>query len=585
MWYISAHHTSRGVSFIEVLVAAAIVSLVFGGLFGSIQVMLKLISDSKAESGALALANQRLEYIRSLSYDDIGTIGGIPDGLIPQNSTTTLNGVQYHERVVVQFVDASEDGTGASDVNGILADYKLVKVEYSWESRGEPESISLISNIVPRGIETTAGGGTITVNVFDATVQPVSGASVHIYNDTTTSTIDTIRYTNIDGITLFSGAPAAANYEITVTNPGWSTDQTYSATTSNPNPVTPHVAVLESEVSTMNFQIDELSNLTVQTIGPATTGDFTDLFDDTSLLATTSNAVVTGGSLLLSGGAGSYAATGTARSASSTPVSITSWNTVTFTASSSASTTARIQVYEVTGTSTYTLIPDGDLPGNATGFTGSPVDISSLDTGTYNALALGTILTTADTNVTPELLDWSITHIVAEPPIGNIDFTLTSNKTIGTTASATPVYKYQQAHSTDGSGELDILDLEWDVYDLVLSGGVYDIAEACEPIPYSLSPGVDETLKLTLVPSSARSLRVRVQDGNGNPIVGADVDLTRSGYSDSDQTSVCGQVFFNDALAAEIDYQVDISAAGYTDETVTDISIQNDETLTVVLTP
>lgn len=575
--------TTRGFSFVELLITAAIVSLVFGGLLAGLQLAVKLISSSKATSGALALANQQIEYIQSLPYNSIGTQGGIPDGPLPQNATTTLNGITYTERILVQYVDSPEDGLGGADINGILADYKQVKVEFSWQSTNGTSSIFLLTNIVPSGIESTDGGGTLTVNVFDAAVQPVSGAEVHLYNDTTTSTIDITTFTNSNGVAMFAGAPAAANYQIAVTDTGYSTDQTYSATTSNPNPNPPHVAVIESAVSTMNFQIDELSELTVRTIGPSTNGVFQDVFDDLSQVASSSGVIVSGGALVLSGGAGSYTSVGSALSASTTPAVITSWGSASFVVSTPVATAAVVQIYAVTGTSTYTLVGDAVLPGNSAGFTASPIDVSALDPVTYPTLALGVTLNSSDPNETPQLDEWKLDYVITEPPVASIPFSLTGSKSVGTTASGSPVYKFQASYTTDSGGEAVLPDLEWDSYDLVLDTGSYNIAEACENIPYVLNPGVSETLKLTVMPSVARSIRVRVEDTSGNPIVGASVDISRSGFSDSDSTSSCGQIFFNSGLVSAADYQIDVSAAGYIDNTVTDVEITGNETLVVTL--
>ena len=99
-----------GMSLIELLIVIGLTTLVFGSLLGTFQFMVGLIGTSKAQAGALALANEKMEYIRSLDYNDVGTISGIPDGLIPQNSTSTLNGTVYSERVFIQYVDAPEDG-------------------------------------------------------------------------------------------------------------------------------------------------------------------------------------------------------------------------------------------------------------------------------------------------------------------------------------------------------------------------------------------------------------------------------------------------------------------------------------------
>ena len=94
-------HT-RGVTFIEVLVGAAIITLVFGGLMAGFQFTLGEMLIIRAQTGALSLANQQIEYLRSLPYDSVGTVGGIPSGLIPQNETIVLNNITYNRRTLVQ---------------------------------------------------------------------------------------------------------------------------------------------------------------------------------------------------------------------------------------------------------------------------------------------------------------------------------------------------------------------------------------------------------------------------------------------------------------------------------------------------
>jgi len=585
------YYIKKGFTLVELLVTIAIVSIVFIGLMTTMHFTLKVISETKVKASATALANERMEYIRSLPYDSVGTIAGIPNGFIPQRSTTTLNGFIFHERVLIQYVDAPEDGLGALDINGILADYKQVKVEYSWWGSSGTSTIFLLTNIVPPGIETTTGGGTLTVNVFDAAVTPVSGAEVRLYNNTGTSTIDTIRYTNINGVAMFAGTPAGANYELTVTKPGYSTDQTYSATSSNPNPITSHVAVLESAVSTMNFQIDRLSNVLVRTVGPATTDSYTDTFttaggsDDASGIFLSTDAQVWGGSIrLVAQGGGIYSSNGSAFSIPVIPAVVDSWDVAAWNRKLiGSSTTVSVQVYGITGTSTYTLIPDVDLPGNSTGFTTSPITLSSLSAATYTGLALRANLSTTDPFVTPELEDWQITYIISEPSISNIQFSLTGNKLIGTTVSSTPVYKHQSTHTTDGSGRVQINNLEWDLYTPLLNTVAYDISQICPNVPYVLAPGVSETMTMTLVPNAQYSLRISIVDTNQNPIIGAQVALSRGGFNISGIASTCGQVFFNSGLVSASDYEVTVSAVGYTSQTIPAVVIDGDESLVVTL--
>lgn len=570
---------------VEVVFAVAILLLVFGGLGASFQVIVSLIGSSKAQAGALSLANKRMEYIRSLAYDSIGTVSGIPSGTLPQTSSTTLNGIVYTERLLVEYIDDPKDGTGASDSNGIVSDYKLAKVTYSWNERGVPKSISLLSNIVPKGIETTAGGGTLTVNVFDSNVLPVSGASVRVYNNTGTTTIDTTRFTNAAGVAMFAGAPARANYQITVTKAGFSTDKTYSASTTNSNPSPPHVAVLVSQVSTMNFQIDTLSNLTVKTVGLPTTASFEDLFVSTSTIATSTGITVTGGKVVLAGSSGSYSPSGTLFSTAIDPVTFTSWGAVSYQATTPLNTGLLVRVYDRTSSTTPVLIPDSALAGNAAGFTGGTINLSALNPSTYSKIALGATLSSSDTATTSALLEWKATYITAQPVLASIPFRLTSTKTIGTDSSALPVYKYKTTFTTDGSGVRSIPNIEYDVYSVDVTDASYAVAEACKTIPYVLKPAVTETLTLTLTAASTYAMRIRVVDGAGVEIPDADITLSNGGFNQTKTSSVCGQVYFGSGLSTGTDYVLDVHAFGYTDQSLSAITIDGKESMTITLAP
>ena len=577
-------HT-KGMTLVEVLIAVALLLLVFGGLLTAFQTILKLVGSSKAHAGALSLVNERIEYIRSLPYDLVGTVSGIPNGAIPQYAATTLNGVEYAERVLIEYVDAPQDGTDSFDENGIVADYKRAKVEYSWvENGGNTKVISLITNIIPPGVETTAGGGTVRVNVYDAEVQPLAGASVRLYNNTGTTTIDVTRNTNASGVALFSGAPARAGYQITVTDTGYSTDKTYSATTSNPIPITSHVAVLESEVSTMNFFIDALSNLTVYTKEVATVGDFIDSFTDSSKISATSSVQVQSGSVLLSGAPGSFAPTGNFFSQPINPSPLLSWNSLVLNTNVPTNTTLRTHVYSVTGTSTRTLIPESALSGNTTGFVSGTVLLTNINATTYPKLALGATLTSSLSATSSKLLSWSVGYTQDQPVIPNIGFTLKSLKVIGTNADSTPVYKYSTSQTTNSVGERALTGLEWGGYTVTVTNPAYDIAEACEDIPYALSPGVSEDLVISLTPNVAYSQRVVVVDTSGAYVANASVRLQRGGFDETKTTSSCGQVFFGSGVAVHPDYRLTINASGYTSQIIDPVEIDNDEVQVVTLT-
>lgn len=579
--------SNGGFSLVEAVIVSALVLLVFSGLFAGLQLMLHIIGNSKAEAGARALAVSRLEYVRSLPYDEVGTVSGIPSGDLPQTSTTTLNGIEYTEKLLVQYLDRPEDGFGANDENGVTADSKVIKVTYSWNNRGTTDSLTLVSERSPKGIESTTGGGTLFVNVFDASVAPVSGATVHVFNDTVaTDTIDVSVDTNSSGIANFPGAPARSGYEITVTKSGYSTDQTYSATSQNSSPNPPHVSVQTGTVSTVNFAIDLLSDLTLKAIQAPTIETFTDTFTDNTKLATAANTTVRSGQLELSGAAGSYQSTGYAYATTTAPSSISAWDTVDMHVSTTSSTNATVHVYSVTasGTSTsYALIPDSLLAGNSAGFTSGPISLSTIDPASYPALTLRADLSTSDASSTPAVTDWKLTYAKATTPISGITFDIAGSKNIGDN-NGTPVLKYETSEITDGNGEIPLTGLEWDTYDISLDGAAegYDISKSYAPIPYALDPGVSDTLTLELTPHTDNSLRATILDTNNSPIPGASVRLYHPGYDTTMETSSHGQVFFT-GMSSSTDYTIDVSATGYAAESQSNVSVTGNDSLTVIL--
>jgi hypothetical protein len=255
----------RGTSLIDVLFGISIFLIAFLGIFGVFRLSTELVVTNKAKVGALALANEQMEFLRSLSYDNVGTVGGIPTGNIPQLETIALNQTAYSRRTFIQYVDAPQDGLGALDENGITADYKVVKVEMSWSARGREQTLSLVSNIMPKGMESFAGGGTLRINVFNAFASPVPSAEVTVVNSGTIPPINVTTFTNVGGSVSFPGSPAASGYEITAAKSLYSTARTYDADAGNPNPDPGHLSVVEGETTTSSFAIDLLSSKTVNT--------------------------------------------------------------------------------------------------------------------------------------------------------------------------------------------------------------------------------------------------------------------------------------------------------------------------------
>lgn len=470
-------------SLIDVIVGVALMLIVFVALFGILRASLLVSSSSKMKAGATAVATTRLEYLRSLPYDSLGTVGGIPAGPVTQYATTTLNGIPYAVRTLIQYVDDPKDGSGSSDSNGIPTDYKRVRVTTTYTFRGDEREVALVSNVAPPSIETTTGGGTLRASVVNAVGTPVAGASVRIQNPSVSPAVDFTTFSDALGAVLLPGAPTSTDYRLTVTKDGYSTAVTYPRDSTNQNPTPGYLTVAQNQTTTGTFAIDVLSSLTLRTFSPIRAASTTDPLAGSGGVTDLISTQVTGGALVLSGTPGAYAASGSARSTTTAPAYLDRWTHISAETSLPAGTSFRAYVLDSAGAA----LPDSVLSGNAAGFSSFPISLTSVSTTTYPSLALRTELATANPLVTPALLDWTFAYDEGPVPLPNVAFTLTGAKRKGTTGSGTPLYKTIVSTTTDATG-MRTLPLEWDVYSLALSG--YAVVSASSSPPYTLVPGI-----------------------------------------------------------------------------------------------
>ena len=543
----------RGMSFMDVIVGTALVLIIFTALIGLLRSSLQVASLAKTRSIATAIAQSQMEYIRSVSYDQVGTVGGIPAGPVAQNATTTMNGINFPVRTFIEYVDDPADGIGAADTNGITTDYKRIKVSVTYFANGHTQYVSLVSNYAPPGIETTTNGGTLKISVVNATGAGVAGASVHIVNAGTAPTIDLTTFSDATGIVFLPGAPTSTQYQVTVTKNGYSTAQTYARDATNQNPTPGYMTVVKGQTTTGTFAIDLLSTLSVRTYLPITTSTFADTFSSSANVASMSNTVVSGGAVQLATGAGGYALSGTAVSAAQSPTYLAQWGTAIATTSVPGGTNILFHVVDGAGTP----LPDTVLPGNASGFTSS-VDLSAVSTSTYPTLALSADLTTSATTTTPLLQDWSLSYARGPIPFGPVSFTLTGTKTVGSTGAGAPIYKSVVATSTSAGGAVP-LTLEWDGYGMVLTG--YDVVSGCNAPPYALSPGTTLTSSLMIGSSTTNMMLVSVHDANG-AVGNASITLTSGGYTKTLTSDSCGSAYFGGLSSGT--YSVSAAKTGYT---------------------
>jgi len=551
------HTKTSGVSLVEAIVTVALFTMIFITLFSVFQSLANVAEENKLRSNALYLANEQIEKIRSLSYDSIGTVAGIPSGSIPQIETITHDNRAYTQRTFIQYVDDPADGLDTADT--LTADYKRVKVEISYVHKGETKSFSFVTNIAPKALESLAGAGVLRINVTDSDNQPVPLSSVHIVNTSIATSVDITTFTNASGTISFPGAWAGSGYEVYVSKSGYSDAQTYTSTTTNPNPSPSPLNVAENGVTEIFFKIDPLSSLLLTTQPLPTRSRFLEEFDDASGLFIQTDTQVIAGALTLSESSGTYSLSGSATTLPFTPPSLGEWLLLSVEKTTPPSTEIYMHVEYDSGGGVFALVPETDLPGNTAGFSNTPIDIGLLDVATYTSLRVVFNLSTTDSNNTPQVEQLKISYNEEQTYIPNVSIDIQGSKTIGTDAGGNPIYKYTETIQTSATGTWSSGLIDSDTYTITIPS--YTIAEACPSLPVVLEPATEYTQTLTLVSHASDSLRVLVTSPTGVPQPRAEVHITGGSTDKTKATGSCGITFFS-SLSSDT-YTIEVQAPGF----------------------
>lgn len=234
--------------------------------------------DAKRKLGATALANQRMEIIRSLEYDDVGTKRpdgsggwdyGIPAGDILEEETVESSGGIYVVHTFVQFIDDPYD----AEFDGgdfIPTDYKRARVRVSWgeDVTDSHRFVSVFGTFAKNGLEQMTDTGILSLNVIDSAGMSVPQAEVRIVN--AAADVDFSYTTGNDGNLSLPGAPPGEfAYEIAVTKGGYYGAHTYPMLGSlSFDPVDKHASVAVDSVNPVSIVMDRESDITVVSRDP-----------------------------------------------------------------------------------------------------------------------------------------------------------------------------------------------------------------------------------------------------------------------------------------------------------------------------
>jgi prepilin-type N-terminal cleavage/methylation domain-containing protein len=260
----------QGFTIIEVIIAVAIFTLVSVAFYQAFYVVMTIIKSSQARTTAMLLANEQIEIVRNLPYQDVGLLGGVPAGNIDRYKTLVRNGMTFNLQFYIRNVDDPFDGLLGSSTHNDLApaDYKLLEVEVGCPGCEHFSTTSVVTTIAPKNLEGLSNNGALFIKVFDAAGLPIPQARVKIVNASTSPTINIDETTDNTGtFALVDAPPSGMSYQLTVTKDGYSTARTYAVGgVANPNPIDRHATISSAQVTQKSLAIDRLGQLTVRTV-------------------------------------------------------------------------------------------------------------------------------------------------------------------------------------------------------------------------------------------------------------------------------------------------------------------------------
>ncbi len=259
----------RGLGLIDVLISTAIIGLIASGSLLVYTSIINSLNNSSLRSEAVAILNQEIEIIKNMPYNQVGTINGIPPGILPQEkSVSSTNGTLFNVSTTVRNIDDPFDGTIGGNPNDTApADYKIVELNISCPGCSHFTPLTITTTIAPKGLESASNNGSLFVNVFDAGGIGVPGAIVQVINTSTIPTVNLTDTTNASGILQLVGVPTSTqNYRIIATKNNYSSDRTYKpGEPANPNPINSDATVAQQTLTQIVLQIDRVSTLNLTT--------------------------------------------------------------------------------------------------------------------------------------------------------------------------------------------------------------------------------------------------------------------------------------------------------------------------------
>jgi Tfp pilus assembly protein PilV len=211
-----------GSSLVEVVVAAALLLILALGVLGALDHADARGAEQKAKGIAGNLAQAEQERLRALPLQELSNNH--------TTSTEIVNGATFQVESRAEWVT---DATGEANcaTGGASADYLRITSTVTSTSLRRRTPVKLDSIVTPSARSFSSTEGSLSVKITDRRGDPVAGQALSLTGDVNVSGV-----TNARGCVLWGYLPAANDYVLSYSSPGW-IDPSGATTISTPQSV------------------------------------------------------------------------------------------------------------------------------------------------------------------------------------------------------------------------------------------------------------------------------------------------------------------------------------------------------------
>ncbi|OGY23165.1 MAG: hypothetical protein A2172_02180 [Candidatus Woykebacteria bacterium RBG_13_40_15] len=280
----------KGFTLIETLIATAVIAIAGAAILSTIVSILKVTLVSQDIVRAQNLANEKMEVLKNMPYDELSTQCGtvLPHGGLLDVAQVNSGGYSYLVLTYINFVDDPFDGNASGTIPGkpqdfYAFDYKKVTIEVRQpvsftagcsaitQVRGNSNAkvlTSISTNISANAAETSDDTGILFLQVIDSNGDPVPNANVTLTNVNLGPTWEIVTITDVNGDLQIPLLPEDTNnsYHLEVSLPEYSSDQTYPDNIPGYNPTNGDFNILAQQVADKTLKIDLLANLQITVV-------------------------------------------------------------------------------------------------------------------------------------------------------------------------------------------------------------------------------------------------------------------------------------------------------------------------------